>query len=140
MSDDPHLGDLVFVYGTLRSGFINNDATLAFRHGAELICEGWLPGLLYSTGWYPALKEEGPGRVKGEVWKLTTPGTMHVLDDYEGIDEVPPEYERVQRDVQTSRGPIQAWVYIYNDDVDPLQQIPSGDWADAFIEPGDVTL
>ncbi|WOI56412.1 gamma-glutamylcyclotransferase family protein [Palleronia sp. LCG004] len=138
MAGDGYIGDLVFVYGTLRRGFINNEATLAFRGGAEFIAEGWVPGLLYSTGWYPALIEEGPGSVKGEVWRLTTTGVMAILDDYEGLMDEPAEYERVRREVQTDQGPMEAWLYLYIDRVDPVQLIPSGDWADAFVSPGDV--
>ncbi len=134
-----YIGDLVFVYGTLRRGFINNEATIAFRSGAEFISEGWVPGLLYSTGWYPALIEEGPGSVKGEIWRITTTGVMDILDDYEGLLDEPAEYERVLRRIQTETGEMTAWLYLYLDDVDPSQLIPSGDWADAFVSPGDYS-
>lgn len=133
MSADPFLNDRVFVYGTLRRGFINNDATLAFRAGASFLCEGWLPGGLYSVGWYPALIEGGPGEVRGEVWELVTPGLMQVLDEYEGLfDDGPPEYRRERRRVRTAEGSVDAWAYIYAHEVDPLQRIRSGDWSDAF--------
>lgn len=134
---DPFLGDRVFVYGTLRRGFVNNDATIAFRNGATFLCEGRLPGALFSVGWYPALidaaVESETGEVTGELWELTTPGLMAVLDDYEGLTEDgPPEYTRERRWIATAEGPVLAWAYIYAQQVDPLQRIPSGDWADAF--------
>ncbi len=134
MPHDPFLGDRVFVYGTLRRGFVNNAATVAFRAGASFVAEGRLPGALYSTGWYPALVEDGSGaEVRGEVWELATPGLMHVLDDYEGLfEEGPPEYRRLRRAVRTDAGPVEAWTYVYLHPVDPLQRIRSGDWADAF--------
>ena len=133
MSTDPFLGDRVFVYGTLRRGFINNDATLAFRDGATFLTKGTLPGGLYSVGWYPALIEGEDGRVHGEVWQITRPGIMHILDDYEGLfDDGPPEYKRVPRTIDTPEGRIEAWAYIYLYEVDPMQRMPSGDWADAF--------
>ncbi|WP_124111399.1 gamma-glutamylcyclotransferase [Palleronia sp. THAF1] len=137
MKTDPFIGDRVFVYGTLRRGFINNDATLAFREGASFIAEGTLPGGLYSVGWYPALIEGEEGRVHGEVWKITQPGIMHILDDYEGLfDDGPPEYQRARRMVETAQGRIEAWAYIYLYEVDPMQRLPKGDWADAFNTPG----
>ena len=136
-AQDPHLGDRVFVYGTLRRGFINNEATLSFRNGATFVADGWLGGTLYSVGWYPALIEGGPGEVRGEVWELSTPGLMEILDDYEGLfDEGPPEYTRERRMIRTPRGPVEAWAYIYAHRVDPMQVIRSGDWADAFNRPG----
>ena len=133
MTHDPFLGHRVFVYGTLRRGFINNDATIAFRSGATFLTEGTLAGGLYSVGWYPALIEGEDGHVKGEVWELTTPGLMHTLDDYEGLfDDGPPEYERALRQIDTPDGRIEAWAYLYRHEVDPRQRIPTGDWSAAF--------
>ena len=110
MTTDPHIGDRVFVYGTLRRGFINNDATLAFRDGATFITEGTLAGALYSVGWYPALIEGEEGEVHGEVWQITAPGIMHILDDYEGLfDDGPPEYKRARRMISTPNGQVEAW-------------------------------
>ncbi|WP_375260540.1 gamma-glutamylcyclotransferase [Palleronia sp.] len=133
MESDPFLGHRVFVYGTLRRGFVNNEATLAFRNGATFLAEGRVPGAMYSVGWYPALIEGRPGDVHGEIWELATPGMMHVLDEYEGLfDDGPPEYRREVRSVATDQGPIEAWVYVYAHEVDEQQLIASGDWADAF--------
>ncbi|PZX19630.1 gamma-glutamylcyclotransferase (GGCT)/AIG2-like uncharacterized protein YtfP [Palleronia aestuarii] len=130
---DPFVGDHVFVYGTLRRGFINNEATIAFRAGASFVSMGTLTGTMYHTGWYPAWVEDGPGCVTGEVWRIEEKGIMHLLDDYEGLfDDDPDEYERVRRTVETEHGPIEAWAYLYTDRVDPAQLIASGDWADAF--------
>lgn len=131
---DPHLGAHVFVYGTLRSGFINNEATIAFRGGARLVTTGWLPGAMYSTGWYPAMVEgREQGRVHGEVWRIEAPGIMDVLDDYEGLlDPDPREYDRVRRKITTPEGEVEAWVYLFLRPVNEAQRIPSGDWADAF--------
>jgi gamma-glutamylcyclotransferase (GGCT)/AIG2-like uncharacterized protein YtfP len=133
MEQDPFIGHRVFVYGTLRRGFVNNDATLAFRAASKFLCMGQVPGALYGVGWYPALIEAGEGHVTGEVWELIQPGTMDILDEYEGLfDEGPPEYRREIRAVRTEQGPLDAWVYIYAHDVNPLNLIPSGDWANAF--------
>lgn len=133
MKRDPFLGHRVFVYGTLRRGFVNNKATLAFRNRATFIAEGRVPGAMYSVGWYPALVEGRPGEVHGEVWELSTPGMMHVLDEYEGLlGDGPAEYRREIRAVETDQGRIDAWVYVYAHEVDEQQFIPSGDWADAF--------
>lgn len=136
MSTDPYLGDKVFVYGTLRRGFINNEATLAFRNGATFLCDGTVPGALYSVGWYPALVEGMLGAVRGEVWELSTPGLMDVLDDYEGLtDEGPPEYTRERRQIRTATGPVEAWAYVYAHEIGSLHRIRSGDWAEAFNAP-----
>ncbi|SPJ23609.1 gamma-glutamylcyclotransferase family protein [Palleronia abyssalis] len=133
MENDPFIGHRVFVYGTLRRGFVNNEATLAFRNGATFLSEGRVPGTMYSVGWYPALIEDGDGHVTGEVWEISEPGIMHLLDEYEGLfDEGPPEYQRAIRAVDTPTGPIDAWVYIYAHEVNPMHLIPTGNWADAF--------
>ena len=85
MTDDAFAGDRVFVYGTLRRDLADNAVTRAFRAGARFVADGWLPGALYAVGWYPALVETGPGHVRGEVWELTAPGLLRVLDEYEGL-------------------------------------------------------
>ena len=130
---DPFVGDHVFVYGTLRRGFIDNEAILAFREGGTFIAMGTLPGAMYQAGWYPAWIEGPPGRITGEVWRLDQPGLMHLLDDYEGLfAEEPREYERVRRTITIDDGGIEAWAYLSTERADPAQLIASGDWADAF--------
>lgn len=129
---DPHVGAHVFVYGTLRSGFIDNEATLAFRTGARFVSDGWAAGAMYSTGWYPALVEGREGRVHGEIWQIEAPGLMDALDDYEGLSGPDPrEYDRVRRRIATPRGAVEAWVYVFLRPVDESRRILSGDWADA---------
>ncbi len=136
MAGDPPTEDRVFVYGTLRRGLAENATARTFRAGATFLDRGWLPGALYSLGWYPALVEEGADRVEGEVWALAAPGLLHVLDTYEGLfDPGPPEYRRLRRRVRTPAGPIAAWAYIYAGAVTPRRRIPSGDWARAITPP-----
>lgn len=126
----------LFVYGTLRRGLADNATARAFRAGATFLCDGWLPGTLYSLGWYPALVEEGTGRVRGEVWRLEAPGLLRALDAYEGLfEEGPPQYRRLRRAIHTAHGPVTAWAYLHAGGLDPGRRIPSGDWARAVTLP-----
>jgi gamma-glutamylcyclotransferase (GGCT)/AIG2-like uncharacterized protein YtfP len=82
--------DLLFVYGTLRSGFENPYARLLHSE-AELIGPATVGGSIYRVRHYPAYRNHPDGEVRGEVWRLKNPEmTLRVLDDYEGED-----FERV---------------------------------------------
>jgi gamma-glutamylcyclotransferase (GGCT)/AIG2-like uncharacterized protein YtfP len=55
------------------------------RGRAAFIGDGTVAGTLVSLGDYPGLMP-GRGRVRGEVWRLTSPEVLRTLDDYEGYN------------------------------------------------------
>lgn len=82
--------DLLFVYGTLRSGFENAYARL-LRSEADLLGPATVPGSIFRVKHYPAYKDAPQGEVRGELYRLHNPEmTLRVLDEYEGE-----EFERV---------------------------------------------
>ena len=52
---------------------------------ADFFGEGSVAGTLISLGRYPGLLP-GRGRVRGEVWYLSTPEVLRTLDEYEGYN------------------------------------------------------
>ena len=122
--------ELVFVYGTLRSGGSNH-----FRmDGAEFIATGSIRGRLYRFGWYPGLiADPSAGEIIGEVYAVG-PAQLAALDVFEGLSagEIEgSEYRRVR--VRVSRAesieePIEAWIWEWLGAVDETQRIVSGDW------------
>lgn len=107
--------DLLFVYGTLRSGHENPYARL-LRAEADLVCRATVPGSIYRVKHYPAWQPEPAGEVHGEVFRLRNPDmTLRVLDEYEGE-----EFERV-----IVSG---YWLYRYLPDPPANSRIPSGDF------------
>lgn len=131
------IGDLVFVYGTLRRGCPPNPAVRRFWAEAEFVQMATLPGRLYLVDWYPGLVETGTSMVTGEVWRLTTDTILAGLDAYEGLggpDKA--EYARLRRYVETPVGPVAAWVYLYQAPVREEAWIASGNWLEAVNSPG----
>ncbi|WP_333785375.1 gamma-glutamylcyclotransferase family protein [Thermocrinis sp.] len=111
----------VFVYGTLRNGEV--------RHGALQNCE--FVGLAYAEGYdlylisdFPGMVP-GSGRVVGEVYRVSE----DILQRLDWIEGVPSLYRRELIKVKLETGEdLETYTYIYNNSVNGLKKIPSGDW------------
>lgn len=111
---------LLFAYGTLMRGF----ALHRWLQGAAtFLGEGTVRGVLLSLGRYPGLVE-GPGRVRGELYRLHDPELLAVLDRQEGYDF---ERRRVQVTLADGRR-CRAWLYRYRGPRERAVPIPAGDW------------
>lgn len=109
---------LVFVYGTLRRGAVNEASSFV---GAEFVSESKIKGSIYDLGWYPGLKLDDLSEVEGDIFKVNQ-YQLERLDSYEGC---PSLYSR--RRVETLRGE-EVFVYEYNGSVHPDDRIEDGDW------------
>jgi len=108
--------DLLFVYGTLRSGFDNPYAKL-LRAQAELVGPAEVKGSIFRIADYPGYRPEPAGTVHGELYRLADPeATLRILDEYEG-----PEYERLARE--------DCWIYQFRTQPPESAHIPSGDFC-----------
>ena len=114
-----HVGEKVFVYGTLKSG---QHANRILQHHAEFICEDKIEGSLYHLGAFPGFKAEGSSLVSGEVYEITDEKLLGMLDEYEGY---PTLYDRVK--MRTERGYF-AWVYVFKRKVNEDCLIEEGVW------------
>ncbi|MEP6717254.1 MAG: gamma-glutamylcyclotransferase family protein [Terriglobia bacterium] len=95
--------DLLFVYGTLRSGF-DNAAARRLRASAQFADYAHLRGSVTDLGPYTGYRPGSAGEVPGELWRFDeTSGILAVLDEYEGS-----EFERVATETTDGR---RAWVY-----------------------------
>jgi gamma-glutamylcyclotransferase (GGCT)/AIG2-like uncharacterized protein YtfP len=108
--------NLLFVYGTLRSGFENRYARL-LRSEAGFVGRATVRGSIYRIGHYAAYKGDPDGEVHGELYRLQNPEmTLRVLDEYEGQD-----FERIT--VGT------CWLYRYLPEPSVESRISSGDFC-----------
>ncbi len=124
---------LVFVYGTLRAGEINDLNAAARRHGIaapRLVGSGYVSGRLYDFGSYPGYvpAPEG-GRVVGDIYEID-PALVPVLDE---IEEVYPGqaslFVRVEHPVECPDGAVSCLLYPVGEHaVAGLPAIPDGDW------------
>lgn len=136
------MGNILFVYGTLRPGVKNSRADL-FQHTAQHLGQGRVRGSLYNLGAYPGLRRSRhddahhPGWVIGALYQLHDPEpTLRTLDLYEGATaQRNDDYERVLLDITSETRVVPAWTYLYRGPLHAATLIPSGDWADVQDEP-----
>jgi gamma-glutamylcyclotransferase (GGCT)/AIG2-like uncharacterized protein YtfP len=98
------------------------------QQGVDFIKEVKFNGNLYNMGAYPAVTMGG-GIVLGELFKLNNPVAMTSFDMIEGYGRGTPDQHLYTRTVVWVED-IQdfAWVYTYNNSINPKDLIPSGDW------------
>jgi len=120
------LGDLVFVYGTLR---VSGDRHSLLSGRTRLIQEDYLARVrLYNIteGSFPfpglILSGSIDDSVVGDVLEIADPNLPATLDRYEGY---PSLYSRHR---VLTEGGYDCWVYTWNGDVSEERRIPSGDW------------
>ncbi len=110
--------DYLFVYGTLKKGYI-------FHHylkKSEFISEGYIKGYrMYLVSWYPAVVN-GDKTVYGEVYKVDQK-TLSLIDELEDEGNT---YKRIIDDVFTQKGKIPCYIYLYLNDLKGLKEICSG--------------
>ncbi len=121
--------DRLFVYGTLRpsGAAFHLVADVVERHVAAVLVDYALVGEGHR---YPWCVEAPGGEVAGEVlWIHSCESTLARLDEYEGLHEVDPEYQRVIAPVLTRDGPSTAWVYVGGPGVPPdAAPVPGSSW------------
>ncbi len=123
------------VYGTLRRGERNHEliATADWIGVATIRGRLWgMPRTTERSYGYPALVEDGDGRVVVEVYRLRDAAHLARLDALEAYDPADePGSEYVRRRVAVSEGPVpSAWAYRFAGELpDTAEPIPGGDWV-----------
>lgn len=123
---DGKLNPYLFVYGTLRKDASGEMRSFLTRN-AERVGEGKIEAKLRLVSWYPAATRAKGSYVVGDMFRLRNPEeTLKRLDEYE---DVPTLYVREEMEVEMTDGrKLTAWVYLFNQPVEPYPEIPSGDF------------
>lgn len=130
--------DYVFVYGSLMRGFEAHEG-LALSERSDFLGEAKVSGSLYAFDDYPGLVRTETGVVEGELYLATDPGLIDDLDRYENYyPDAVEESMFVRSYVDVVDRSLQAWAYVYNDDVSEGEGIESGSWRKYVEETGDV--
>ena len=124
----------LFVYGSLRSGFRNPAYEYLTRY-FHLMGEAVVQGKFYDKGPYPvAIPSTDESFINGELYHLNNPEefnwAIEQLDDYEGLNVEAGEKQLYKRELVTvfqEGKPSLAWVYWYNDSVQGMEEIATGD-------------
>ena len=123
------VGDLLFVYGTLRRGERADLSRHEKEFGVSYVGEDKVNGKIFNLGYYPGAKAESGSFdadnpvISGDVFKLEDASIITMLDHYEGYPHL---YNRIETEAASGET---VWVYIYNHDVMDEQHIESGDWV-----------
>ena len=124
----------IFVYGSLRSGFRNpayEYLTRYFKYSGEALVKG----KFFDAGSHPvALATNDEHFILGELYTMNSEEEFSwaftQLDDYEGLNvEVgeTPLYKRDLVEVYQNGETQIAWIYWYNQGVDGMPEIETGD-------------
>ena len=113
---------LVFVYGTLRKGEVNDYLLKTARFLGHHTTEPHYK--MVNLGSYPGVVKQGRTRIEGEVYDVDA-GTMAALDRLEGY---PVDYTR--KLIATAWG--RAWIYLYRGSLRDKTQIASGVWRETI--------
>jgi gamma-glutamylcyclotransferase (GGCT)/AIG2-like uncharacterized protein YtfP len=117
-------GELLFVYGSLRSG-AGGPMHDTLPAAARSLGRARILGRIFVVDWYPGLVLGGDAWVHGELWALHDAAILVPLDVYEGYDE----FTRTRTLVHLDGGDAhEAWVYAYARCTDDLPLVASGDW------------
>lgn len=118
----------LFVYGTLMTDEVRHREVSPY---VESIENGSTKGILYRLDNYPGLKL-GEGVVHGEVIKMNDVEScltdMDLIEGFYGFLNKNSLYQRTIVQIQTKKGVVWAWTYVYSGHVEESAQIESGRW------------
>ncbi|MEI7736206.1 MAG: gamma-glutamylcyclotransferase family protein [Ferruginibacter sp.] len=125
---------LLFVYGSLRSGF-HHPAYEYMARNFQLLGPAVVKGKLYDMGEYPVAKPTTEDQfIKGELYAVNENSdfgyVISQIDDYEGLHVEEGEKPLYSRELTTAfinDQLVTAWVYWFNENVDGLTQLATGD-------------
>jgi gamma-glutamylcyclotransferase (GGCT)/AIG2-like uncharacterized protein YtfP len=125
---------LLFVYGSLRSGF-HSPAYEYISRFFNLVGEAKVKGKLFDMGSYPAaIPCTDDHFISGELYDIRDESefswAIAQLDDYEGVNVESDEvqlYRRELSEIVIQDKKITAWMYWFNGDVSGKPEILSGD-------------
>lgn len=114
---------LVFVYGTLKKGFLRHSALRNAKYIGEFkTSPNYLMYHVHPPAGYPALVESESGKeIVGEVYEIN----QQILTDLDQIEGVPYLYRRAEIALQDPEGLLEQPVigYLFQQPVDDLKEI-----------------
>lgn len=120
---------MLFVYGTLKSGFRHIAASRGLARMARLQGQASIRGTMHSLGRYPAVKLHNRGRrINGELFALKNPvGAFRFLDRYEEAYAYGHDYTREVVWANTSDGAKRlCQTYVFKPSCYERPVVPSG--------------
>lgn len=123
---------IIFVYGTLLSGF-GNHRLISESGDSEFLGKDTITGDMFGNG-VPIISLQGTGTIHGELYRIT-PSTLRKLDRLEGYHPEDPSTYGYNRTKVTTHLGVDTSVYAMH----PSRAAEAGAWRDR-IESGDFRL
>jgi gamma-glutamylcyclotransferase (GGCT)/AIG2-like uncharacterized protein YtfP len=127
--------EYLFLYGTLLSGKLSNEAAAIVRQ-LRPVAPARVAGRLYDLGEYPGAVVDRSARtsIKGVLFELPNDDSvLRTLDDYEEFDRVNKKnslFVRIRAVAKLADGTrVSSWIYVYNRDPGSAHLIAGGDYA-----------
>lgn len=119
----------LFFYGSLMQKFVRSRLP---KGSTKLIGDDTISGAaMFSVdGRFPAvvLLAQGGRTIKGEVHEVVDPSLLSYLDSYEGFNKINPQSSLYIRETLTTDGGHEVQVYLFNQPINTLKEVESGDW------------
>ena len=125
------MSEFLFVYGTLGRNAGHEMHQHLIKH-ADYAGQAVFNGQLFQVAHYPGAvpSPHQEDKVFGELYRVSNSGELFAhLDDYEGCgpgDPAPTEFVRRTMPVLQDGAEVQAWIYLFDRDVEGLPRILSG--------------
>jgi len=120
----------IFVYGTLKRGFDNNDILKDAKYLCKAETVRSFAMFEETSGNYPyLLKDENKGyhKIKGELYKIYRKDVLKKIDYFEGA---PDYYKREKIKVKTNKKKVKlAETYFFTNNIIPKDQEPIEEWT-----------
>jgi gamma-glutamylcyclotransferase (GGCT)/AIG2-like uncharacterized protein YtfP len=127
LAQDAVANDLIMFYGSLQRGEPPYDK-LNLAQMLDFVQDCTFRGDLRDMGWYPACVR-GNAIIHGGIYRIRDAGVVDVLDEFERYNPADPEgslYLRIK--IRLLSPDLEAWTYIYNQDVTGRPVVESGHW------------
>lgn len=117
----------VFVYGTLKKGFVNHSFLSKAEYIGPVVTKEKYPMYIDTFGTYPYLLDKNDGyNIKGELYIVDE----HVLKSLDWLEGCPDYYKRKEITVLNGDSEITAYCYFFVKDKEPFDQT----YIDEFIK------
>ncbi|MEI8060073.1 MAG: gamma-glutamylcyclotransferase family protein [Ferruginibacter sp.] len=132
---------LLFVYGSLRSGFHHPAFEYMSRY-FQFIGPAVVKGKLYDMGAFPVAKTTSEERfIQGELYSINENNdfayVMSQIDDYEGLHVEDGEIPLYTRQITTAfinDYSFTTWIYWFNKNVDGFPELATGDVLEYLLQ------
>ncbi|HEX2255415.1 MAG TPA: gamma-glutamylcyclotransferase family protein [Afifellaceae bacterium] len=120
--------DWLVLYGSLRRE-LPDFRRLGLGHALTWLGPCVVRGTLHDLGAYPGLSPAGGTDIQADLFAISDAAVLGQLDAFEGyVPEDTAASLYLRRRIAVRRPAVEAWIYLYNGELDGAPVVVSGDW------------